>query len=301
MNITFYNISEKQNNIKLIKQLFNNLKIFQRKYNEENENNYRENEDLSNIHYLESIFYKLLNFVSLLEHYFNKKNMIIIDKDEKETFIDLLKLNFKLLINILNVSDDNKNNENENKSNELFHIIFRFVLSNNRNNYYIIYSYLDILYNSSIEKYILLLKDNEIKYLKNFLLELDNKNIENDLKENIEILLINMLCDFIFFNPNKNISIKFNAIEHYLKNKNISQKLLVRVKNIMEKYLLNNLIKNNNKNSIINKFNEQELMKYTWNLFEFLIIVLKRIKFNIIKFSESNLINNIYEIFAILT
>ena len=296
LNINFYDISEKQNNIRLIRRLFDKLKNCQ-KLNEDNDS-IKDNEDLININYFENIFYKLLNLISLLDRYFNKKDMIIIDKDEKETFIDLLKLNFKLLINILNDKNENKSNENENKSNELFHKIFRFVLSNNRFNYYIIYSYLDALYNSSIN-YILIIEESEINYLKNFLFELVNKNIEPDIKENIEILLISILYDFIFFNPTIKVSIKFNFIEEYLKKNSISKKLLSQIKIIIEKYLLNNLIKNNIKNSIINKLNNQELMEYTWNLFDFLIIVLKRIKFNSSKSTENDLINNIYEIISI--
>ena len=294
LNINFYNISEKQNNIELIRQLFKNLIDRRIKFSEDNDNDNDNNkENFIYINYFENIFYKLLKMISLLDRYFKKKDMIIIDKDEKKTFIELLKLNFQLLINILN-------DKNEKKSNELFHKIFRFVLSNNRFNYYILYSYLDTLYNSSIENYFLILEENEINYLQNLLFELVNKNIEQDLKEDIQIHLISILYDFIFFNPRKKVSINFNFIEKYFKNNDISKNLLIRIKDIIEKYLLNNLIKNNIKNSIIKELDSQELMKYTWDLFEFLIIILKKIKSNTSKITDNNLINNnIYEVVGI--
>ena len=288
----FYNNSQKKNNIELIQKLFNNLLSTMITFDIN-----KENEDFYNKIY-EKIFYKIINFIPLLLNYFNKKdnndNYIILDdtkpeediKDGKKTYIDLLELIFKLLINIFYERE------------EFIHQLFRFIFCNNKNNYYIIYSYLDSLYNYSMEKNILLFFDeNEITHLKIVLSKLnENINIEVDLKEKIETLLIVILYDYTFSNPRKNKHINLNYIEEFLKNKDNPKYLLLKIKTIFERYLFNYIIKNNIKNSIIKDLSKQEIMQYTWEIFLFLIIILKAIKKNKIKYNETDFSNYIYTI-----
>ena len=279
----FYNNSQKNTNISLINKLFNNFLasgiIIDIK---------EENEDFNNKIY-ERIFYKLINFIPLLITYFKKKenneNYIFLDEKEekeKDTYINLLKLNFKLLIKIFFVKNDLKKEE-------FIHKLFRFVFGNNKLNYYIMYSYLDTLYNYSIDKNIFLFfNENEITYLKKFLYKLnENIHVEKDLKEKLENLLITILYDYIFSNPKKKL-INLNFIEEYLKGNDKPKNLLLKIKTIFERYLVNNLFNNNDKNMIINDLNIQEIMTNTWDIFQLLIIILKSIKINKSKFIEKD-------------
>ena len=280
LSIDFYKYSQKE----LIYKLFNNLLQHNIKLIiiDKSEDSYINN-------FYENIFYKLLNFILLIDKYFNQKensnNIILNDKEkekEKEN-INLLNLNFKLIFSILNEKSEMDNNESFDK-------LFRFVFKNNIDNLYIIYSYLEALYNNSINKYIFIFKENEIILLEHFLFELcNNNNVNHDLKEKIEILLIKLLCDYIFSNPKKIISINYSFIGDYLKINDISKNLLKLIENILGKYLLNTIIKNSNNNFIINDLNEKESVEYIWSLFDFLIIILKSLKCN-----DKDLKNNLY-------
>ena len=290
----FYNKNKKEDNIKLIEILFKNLLSIYAII----ENN-DDKENTINITFYNNIFYKLLNFISLIESFFCKKesetNDIKVDKNEEIVFIHLLVLNFKLLFNVINIKDDD---ENIKISNEYFREIFRFVLGNNRKNYYIIYSYLNAIYDFSKGKFIYKFNENEIYQLNIFLYEFNNnKDIKYEGKKEIEMLLISIIIEYLFSNPDKNISININFIEDYIKNNEITKELSAKLKIILEKYFLNIFDLKKNNNFIIKKLDSKEMMQYFWNFFLFLIAFIKTVKSK----KKDDYKNNIYEIINILS
>ena len=287
----FYNNSQTDNNIQLITKLFNTLLKSQLKFDD-----IKYNVNIFNIKMFHNVFYKLINFIYLLDSLFirkeNKNNEIIIDNNIKDKYINLLISNFKLLFNILDITNANDDSQ------EYFHKIFRFVFMNNENNYYIIYSYLDTIYNFKKNKLSLSFNQNEIKYLKRFLREFTkNDRIEQENKKITEIVLIGLIFDYMFSNPNEIIFNNDNFLLNYLKNAEIPRGFFCYIKIILEKYFL---LKNINNNYFINDISKQDKMEYVWNLFEVIIAMIKNLSLNKLNYPESDIINYLYEIIDIL-
>ena len=294
----FYNNSQKEKNIQLIQTLFKNL------LSDFDGNN--ENTNFINISFYENIFYKLLYFIIIITSYFNiKEDEVNNDKmnnDKENTYIELLKQNFNLLISILNMKNDDRSIK---ISSKFFHKIFKFVFGNNRENSFIVYSYLFTIYNYKKENCIFKLKEVEINQLTIYLNELYKKEKR---MEKLDILLISIILEFLFSNPNIKILNDLNYIEDFIRNIEISKELLNKIKDIIKKYFIDIFDENNKDNFIIKKFNNQEMMKYFNNLFNFIIVVFKKvIKLNQINdkkndndFDFNNYLNEILNILSIL-
>ena len=291
----FYIDSKREINNALLDKLFNNLLLNNNFINFDETN---ETGESFNIFFYKNIFYKLLNFISILCTDFDKKENkedqnqnIINDKNNKsQSIIGLLILNFHLLINILNI----KNND---VSNDYIQEIFRFVFRNNRSNYYVIYSYLYCIYHFSEVRNIFIFDEKQINQLESFLSELQTDiNNKDEYKQKIEIFLISILIEYMISNPNKKFLINKNIIENYIHNKGMTKELFTQMKYIFNKYFLNDLnIENNTNKNII-----KDSMQYFQNLFAILIYVLKVIKLNKLKYDEKDIIENINDIMDIL-
>jgi len=279
----FYNNFQKEANIKLVKDLFKNLLsnyiVFEGNDNDEN----------INITFYKNIFYKLLNFVYLIYGYFGINNEMT--DEQKNNYTNLLISNFKLLTNILNTKS------NKNISKEYFNKIFRFVLRNNRNNPFVIYSYLYVMHEFIKENPIFSFNKNEIKLLKIFLVEfICKKDIENNQRKKIEIILISILLDDIFSNPKENITNNSKFIKDYIQDNNISEELLYQIKNIIEKYF-NDVFKEDNI-FVTKNLTNKEIMDYFWNLFMLLVIIVKKIKISNFK-NDNDIKQHLYKIINI--
>ena len=285
----FYNNSQIDNNILLITNLFNALLKSHMKFD-----TIKYNENIINIKMLHNIFYKLINFINLLEGFYTKKennNIIIIIDTKKKEFINLLYNNFRLLINILtltNINDD---------SQEYFHEIFKFVFRNNGYNYYIIYSYLDALYSYKKNKLELSFNQKEIRHLKKFLKDLKHNNNEIENKKTIEIISYSLIYDYMLSNPSEIVSFNDNFLIKYLKKAEIPIEYFSYIKFILEKHFLFKGLINSN---IINNLNNQEKMEYIWNLFEFIIAMIKNINLNKLNYEDNEIIKYLYEVINIL-
>ena len=285
LDINFYDNPQKEKNITLIKYLFRHLINSQIK-NETNMNL----EYFININLYPNIYYKLLNFISLFNKYFIKNDNILVDIEKKNEYENLLSLNFKLLINIIN---------NNNEGNNYFHEIFRFIFKNNRSNPYIIYSYLSEIYEFSKKNNLYFFNENEINLLEKFLNDLNSIN-EKEEKEKIKNLIILILLELIFSKTNKDIVNKLFFIKNYLNKSEISNELFTNLKISLEKYLLK-FIQNNVNKSNIKNLNYQEEMKYAWDLFDFLIFILKYLKSNKSKYNERDFKMNLFSILGIFS
>ena len=291
----FYNISQKEQCILSIKKIFENLLS--------NYTNFEANNITLlniNISFYENIFYKLIYFVEKITHFFIENNdeyHIIEDNGQKKLYIDILRENFKLLINIL-ITKDKKFSYKHSKK------IFKYVFGNNKNNFYIIYSYLDVISYFFNNFYTFEFKKEEINLLKIFLVNfMKNQKVEPDLKIKIECFAVNILIEFIFSNPNKNKATSkiFNFIEDYFNENLISKEIFSQIINIFKKFFIDIFDDDYQNNKINNNFTKDETMVYFWNLFRFLIKIIKILKSNKENYDKKDMINYINDIINVLS
>ena len=293
----FYNNSQKEQNILSIKKLFENLIS--------NYNNF-EGKNLTllniNLSFYENIFYKLIYFVEKITNSFIENNdeyHIIEDNKQKILYIDLLKKNFKLLINIL-ITKDKK------FSYKYFRKIFQYVFGNKKHNFYIIYAYLDVIYYFFNNIYAFKFRKEEIDHLTIFLVNfIKIKEIETDLKLKIESFIISILLEFIFSNPNKNkiktVSKIINFIEDYFDKNEISKEIFSQITKIFKKFFIDFFDNDYQNNKITNNLRKDEIMIYFWNLFRFLIGVIKTLNLNKEKYDKKDMLYYIYDIINLLS
>ena len=282
LTTSFYNNFQKEENIKLVQNLFKNLLsnyiVFEGNDNDEN----------INITFYQNIFYKLLNFVYLICGYFDMNKEMT--DEQKNIYTNLLISNFKLLTNILNTKS------NKNICKEYFNKIFRFVFRNNKDNPFIIYSYLHVMYEFIKENPIFSFNKNEIKLLKLFLVEFNKQYFENNQKKKIEIIIISILLEDIYSNPNENITNNSKFIKDYIQDNNISEELFSQIKNIIEKFV-NDIFKEDNI-FVTKNLTNKEIMDYFWSLFMLLVIIIKKIKISNFK-NDNDIKKHLYEIINI--
>ena len=293
----FYNNSQKEKNILSIKKLFESLL-----YNCTNFEAHNITLININISFYENIFYKLIYFVEKITSLFienNDENYTIEDNEQKNLYIDILKKNFKLLNNILIM-------KNNNFAYKHFQKIFKYVFGNKKNNVYIIYSYLEVIYYFFNIIHAFNFRKEEINYLRIFLVNfIKNQKVENDLTIKIECLIISILLEYIFSNPyknkNKTISKILSFIEDYFEKNEISKEIISEIINIFKKFFIDNFDNNYQNNKITNNLNKDEVMIYFWNLFRFLIEVFKIIKSNKKKYNEKDMQYYLYDIINVLS
>ena len=187
-----------------------------------------------------------------------------------------MKKNFKLLINIL-ITKDKK------FSYKYFRKIFEYVFGNKKNNFYIIYAYLDVIYYFFNNIFTFKFRKEEINHLRIFLVNfIKNINIEPQIKIKIECFIISILLEFIFSNPNKNrtASKLLNFIEDYFDKNAISKEIFSQIIKIFKKFFIDIFGKDYQNNKITNNLSNDEIMIYFWNLFRFLIEVIKTLNSN---------------------
>ena len=289
---------------KILANLLSNYAIY-----EKNNNNIITN---INITFYENIFYKLLNLISGIYNDFyqsyniNEKN----DNNDKsdniegDEIIKILASIFKLLFNIINVKNYNNDDKSIKITNDYFRIIFRFVLNNNSKNHHVVYCYLNTIKTFMDGQYIQRFNENEINYLKSYLYELKNNNDDYIIKfdkRKIEFLLMDVVYKYITSIPNNINSTDIHFIEDYIKNSEITTELLLQIVAIFKNYFSSIFeIKKNNNPSVNNSESTKEIMGYFWNLFLFLIFVLKKIKSNENKDNSKDIEKNLYDILGVL-
>jgi len=293
----FYNNSQKEKNILSIKKLFESLLS--------NCTNFEANNITLiniNISFYENIIYKLIYFVEKTTSLFFENNdeyHIIEDNEQKNLYIDILKKNFKLLNNILIMKD-------KKFAYKYFQKILKYVFGNKKNNFYIIYSYLDVIYYLFNILHAFNFRKEEINYLRIYLVNFKkNQKVEHDLTIKIECFIVSILLEYIFTNPHKNkskaISKILNFIEDYFEKNVIPKEVFSQIIIIFKKFYIDNFDKGYQKNKITNNLSKDEIMTYFWNLFRILIEVIKTIKSNKEKNDEKDMLYYLYDIINVLS
>ena len=289
--IDFLLSSELYDNAKLeiIKYIFTLLLSINKKVNKVKDNIFITNKNL---------LWKILSFIQLLENLFNDKDTVkenikineiankknqINNKNIQSEIFNLLKEYF------LNI----KSNEN---SKELFSDLLHFCLSNNKNKYYLIYNYFNLIYELIKNEYYY--NENDIQILIDYLNELitinnnNNVNNENIINNNINVdneiisklisIILCILIDLIFVNiSNKEINKNMIELINFIQLTNENVGIICGEIGKIFNFLFNNT-KDDSKNFKLYVKNKQEIdiSKVYSRLFKFIFSILKNIIIN---------------------
>ena len=246
-----------------------------------------------------NIIWKILSFTQLLENLFNNGEKI--DENNKNIQSIIFHLIKVYFISI----------KNEDDSQIIFTDVFHYFMNKNKNKFYFMYNYLNLMYELIINEYYI--ENNEIQILICYLVELiedkenntsnnnennnDNNNIKNS-NNNKEIilklisLLFQILIDLTFVNiVEKETNNCFLKIINYLELTNEILKIISKeiVKVFYFLFNLNNPEKNNNFKLYLHKDKKENIYKIYSRLFKFLFSILNSlINVNNINYKYSN-------------
>ena len=294
-----YKFQSKKINIKLIENLVNSI------FHGNNEIIY-----MINLSDYNTIIYKLLSFIELLNTYYT---------EDPHKCIFLLEKIFLLIFEFLN----SKTKDNDLQlTNKYFKKIYLFVFQFHNNDYQIILGYLNAIAETSKGFSNIKFNENRILELKKFLVELRKENKEKENKENnnenkinevindisdfndanislhkekIEIRIIGQILEFIFRTKNFSELDKFDTLEDIFQKFKITKPFFEEIKKILKIYLIDMFNHDENINNYIDQFNLEELNIYFQNIFDFIKILFKYLNQNEEKESKLFLIE-IYDI-----
>ena len=226
--------------------------------------------------------WKILSFTQLLENLFNNDEKI--DKNNTNIQTIIFNLIKRYFLNI----------KNEDNCQSIFSDVFHYFMNNNKNKYYFMYNYLNLIHELITNEYYF--GNNEIRILICYLNELikgkeDNSNINNEninrnniknennkeIKQKIISIIFTILIDLIFINiVDKETSNAFLDLINYLE---LNNEILKSITKEIEKvfyflFNINNQEKNNDFKLFLYKDKGINISKIYSRLFKFLYTIL---------------------------
>ena len=284
-----------------------------------------------------NLLWKILSIIQLLESLFVDNSSIIISDNNNIKFDKKEKNSMNQITSSTNIQTEIfnllkfyfLNIKPEENSHVFFSDLVHYCISNNKNNYYLIYNYLYVIYELICNEYYL--ENNEIQILMDYLSELikknndindnDNENEYNiindkndnlnniikdndrEIKEKIICIILRILIDLIFSNYTDK-KIKENMLD-LIKNIEINNEIINNICKEIDK-LFSFLLNINNQDYdtkfrlYINTKKKIDSSKIYNRLFNFIIAIFKSINNNKSNYHNNIKINLINEIFSLL-